>query len=64
MKYWIEYKAPADDYDDKLWEELTEDEFSRICTEQGDYQPNIYFIELSEPSLVVVHKEGQEFNGI
>ena len=64
MKYWIEYKAPADEYDDKLWEELTESEFGEICTAQGDYQPNIYCVELSEPSIVVVHKEGQESNGI
>jgi hypothetical protein len=56
MKYWIEYKAPADEYDDKLWEELTESEFSEICTAQGDYAPDIYFIQLTEPSLVIRNK--------
>jgi len=57
MKYWLEYKAPAESYDDKEWEELTEAEFVEICQAQGDYAADIYFIQLTGPSLVIKRKD-------
>ncbi len=56
MKYWLEYKAAIESYDDKEWDELTESEFVEICKAQGDWAADIYFILLSGPSLVIRSK--------
>jgi len=56
MKYWLEYKAAIESYDDKEWDELTESEFVEICKAQGDWAADIYFILLSGPSLVIRNK--------
>ena len=57
MKYWLEYKAPAESYDSKEWKELTEAEFVEICKAQGGYNQDIYFIQLTGPSLVIKGKD-------
>lgn len=56
MKYWLEYKAPSESYNDKEWDELTEAEFVEICKAQGEDDLDIYFVQLSKPSLVIKRK--------
>lgn len=54
MKYFIEYDQVNDD--SKMWEELTEDEFIEICFAQRHFEPDIYFVQLTGPTLVIRSK--------
>jgi hypothetical protein len=54
MKYFIEYQPTKNE--SKMWEELTEDEFIDICSAQNDFETDIYFIQLTVPSLVIMSK--------
>ena len=54
MKYFIEYQPTKNE--SKMWEELTEDEFIEICSAQSDFEPDIYFIQLTGPTLVIRSK--------
>tara|TARA_B110000908_G_scaffold71176_1_gene85900 strand:+ start:20601 stop:20864 length:264 start_codon:yes stop_codon:yes gene_type:complete len=54
MKYFVEYQPTKNE--SKMWEELTEDEFTSACCAQNDFEPDIYFIQLTGPSLVIRSK--------
>ena len=54
MKYFLEY-IPAKS-ESKMWIELTEYDFAEICSAQDDFEPDIYFIQLTGPSLVIRSK--------
>ena len=54
MKYFLEY-IPAKS-ESKMWIELTEYDFAEICSAQEDFEPDIYFIQLTGPSLVIREK--------
>ena len=56
MKYWIEYTAARTKSESYKWEELSEAEFVEICQAQEDYFEDIYFMQLTEPSLVIKRK--------
>jgi hypothetical protein len=54
MKYFLEY-IPAMS-EEKVWEELTEGQFIDICSRENDFEPDIYFIQLTGPTLVIRSK--------
>ena len=62
VDYYVEYTP--NENEGKQWEQLTEDQFVRLCNEHKaklrgiEWESNIYYAHLTGPTVVIIDKHG------